>query len=357
MLGPPPIAPPNASNGEELFGFDPTLRAPYTLEWNVALQQGVGSQQSISASYVGASGRRLLQTAIVFAPNLNLSEAQLVTNAGSSSYNALQVQFERRLSRGLQALSSYTWSHSIDTGSAGSAMVLSNLLVPGSSPNSNRGPSDFDIRKSFTAAVTYDLPSPSVTAFSHAILKSWSLENIIQIHSAPPVDILDGNFYLLQGEIRAAIRPDLIPNQPLYVYGSSCAALLGMPCPGGRGFNPNAFTNPPFNPNTGIPLRQGDVPRNFLRASGAAQWDFAAHREFKITESVKLQFRGEFFNVLNHPNFGSPNSVFGFGGFGLAFQTLNGNLAGTGGSGSGGFRSLYQIGGPRSVQLAAKLYF
>jgi len=356
MLTPPPITPPNASNGQTLYAFHPNLQTPYTLEWDVAAQQGLGQQQSISASYVGASGRRLLQTAYVSAPNANLSAAQLVTNAGYSDYSALQVQFQRRLSRGLQVLSSYTWSHSIDTGSAGSVMVLSNLLVPGRS-NSNRGPSDFDIRNSFTAAVTYSVPSLRVTGFSRAILKDWSLENIVQVRSAPPVDLLDGIFNQLPGGIRAPIRPDLIVGQPLYVYGSSCAAALGAPCPGGRGFNPNAFTDPPFDPNTFIPLRQGNVPRNFLRGFGAAQWDFAIHREFRIRESLKLQFRGELFNILNHPNFGPPNSALGYGGFGLAFQTLNGNLAGVGGSGAGGFNSLYQIGGPRSIQLAAKISF
>jgi hypothetical protein len=90
------------------------------------------------------------------------------------------------------------------------------------------------------------------------------------------------------------------------------------------------------------------------------QWDFAVHRDFPIRESVKLQFRAEMFNVLNHPNFGPPSGLF-FGasvpsGFGLSSQMLGRSLNG-GNSGSGALSSLYQIGGPRSLQFALKLFF
>jgi hypothetical protein len=122
-------------------------------------------------------------------------------------------------------------------------------------------------------------------------------------------------------------------------------------------FNPAAFVNPPVDPNTGLPLRQGNVPRNFLRGFGATQWDFAIHRNFPIHESLKLQFRAEMFNFLNHPNFGSPNNGFGFPGFGVSTEMLGQYLASPGSVGSGGFSPLYQIGGPRSIQLALKLQF
>jgi hypothetical protein len=356
VAAPPPITPPSASNPSGLFAFDPGLKLPYTLEWNVALEQALGKQQTISASYIGASGRRLLQTAIIpFNPNFGFTE--LVTNAGTSNYNALQVQFQRRLSHGVQALASYTWSHSIDTGSAGSAFGdFANTLDP-SAINANRGPSDFDIRNTFSAAVTYDLPAPKINSFTNAILRGWSLESIILARSAPPVDITDISFSGLvpfSSGIEADVRPDLVPGQPLYLFGSQY--------PGGKAFNPAAFTDPPFDPITFIP-KQGNVPRNFLRGFGATQWDFAVHREFPIRESLKLQFRAEMFNVLNHPNFGPPsggflNPAFGFGtaGFGLSTQLLGQSLSG-GNLGTGAFSPLYQIGGPRSIQLALKIQF
>ena len=111
---------------------------------------------------------------------------------------------------------------------------------------------------------------------------------------------------------------------------------------------------------TFVPARQGNLPRNALRGFGATQWDFGVHRDFPIHEPLKLQFRAEMLNVLNHPNFGQPSGFpagdFGFAGFGVANQMLgqslnNGNLGG------GAFSPLYQIGGPRSIQFALKLIF
>jgi len=252
-----------------------------------------------------------------------------VTNGGTSDYNALQVQFQRRLSRGLQVLASYTWSHSIDTGSAGSLLLPANIFAPSSA---NRAASDFDIRHAMSGAVTYDIPVPKLNAFTNVLFRGWSTENFIVARSAPPVDIADANFFEFN-QFAGDPRPDLVPGQPLYFYGSQY--------PGGKAFNPAAFTSPPIDPSTGNPVRQGTVPRNFLRGFGAAQWDCAVHRDFPIHESLKLQFRAEMFNVLNHPNFGPPNGQFGTGGFGLSTQMLgqyfNGGTSGSSNLGGGAF--------------------
>jgi len=103
--------------------------------------------------------------------------------------------------------------------------------------------------------------------------------------------------------------------------------------------------------------RQGNLGRNAIRGFGATQLDIGMHRDFSITESLKLQFRAEMFNLLNHPNFGPPTAAIGFGGFGLSSQMLNESLSGARGAGAGGFNPLYQVGGPRSVQLALKFSF
>jgi hypothetical protein len=353
---PPAITPPNASNGGTLFAVDPHLQLPYTLEWNVAFEQALGRQQTISASYVGAAGRRLLQSAFISSPSPNFGLAQLVANAGASDYHALQLQFQRRLLHGLQALASYSWSHSIDTGSASSIALGSNLFVPGGNPNANRGPSDFDVRHAFSAGLTYDIPSPKINAFTNAVLGGWSLQSMILARSALPVDVSDTNLFEFNNGSFADIRPDLVPGQPLYLHGSQY--------PGGTAFNPNAFTNPPTTPagcDPAVdfpcnPTRQGNLGRNSLRGFGATQWDFAVHRDFSIHESLKLQFRAEMFNVLNHPNFGPPSGGWPFPPFGLSTQMLGRSLAG-GNLGGGAFNPLYQIGGPRSIQLALKLAF
>jgi hypothetical protein len=345
---PPTVVPPGPNSSTILYAFDPHLKLPYTLEWNVALQQGLGKEQTISFSYIGAAGRRLLQTADVSAPNLNIAQAQLLANQSTSDYNALQIQFQRRLSRGLQALASYSWSRSIDTGSAGSNAIISNGFAPAGAAGSNRGPSDFDIRHAFTAGLTYDFPAPRAKRLGGLVLGRWSVENLMQARSAPPVDISDANFSQLNNGFFADIRPDLVPGQPLYLTGSQY--------PGGKAFNPGAFVDPPADPNSGNPVRQGNVPRNFLIGFGAVQWDLAVHRDFMIREPVHLQFRAELFNVLNHPNFGAPSGQFGAGGFGLSSQMLGDSLN-SGNLGGGALSSLYQIGGPRSVQLALKLMF
>jgi hypothetical protein len=105
----------------------------------------------------------------------------------------------------------------------------------------------------------------------------------------------------------------------------------------------------------GVPLRQGSLGRNALRGLGLFQWNLGVHRDFSLHEAVSLQFRAEMFNILNHPNFGPPSGSLGVPGFGLSSQTLNNYLGA--GAGSGGFSSLYQAGGPRSIQLALKLSF
>jgi hypothetical protein len=199
-----------------------------------------------------------------------------------------------------------------------------------------------------TSGITYDLPSPSGASLWKASLRHWSTEHFLVVRSAMPVDITDVNFSTYNSGVVGNIRPDLVPQEALYLYSSSY--------PGGKAFNPSAFQDPPADPDTGNPTRQGTLPRNFLRGFGAWQWDCAVHREFVIHEGWKLQFRAEMFNILNHPNFGPPSNQFGAGGFGVSTQTLGQYLSGTA-VGGGGFSSLYQIGGPRSIQLALKLIF
>jgi hypothetical protein len=122
----------------------------------------------------------------------------------------------------------------------------------------------------------------------------------------------------------------------------------GSQFPGGKAFNPAAFTPPPTE-------QQGDFGRNVLRGFGAWQADVAFRRQFHIAEKVRLRFRGEFSNLFNHPNFGPPDNNLTDPLFGQSTQTLASSL-GSGGA-NGGFNPLYQIGGPRSIQLALKLQF
>src|SRR5262249_38400427 len=144
--------------------FDPNLELPYTLQWNVSVERSLGPSQSFEVSYVGAAGRRLLQMnqMDLGAINPRFRSIRLTSNAASSDYRALQLGFQRRLSKGLQALASYTWAHALDDDSMSSTGLVA-----------RRGNAAFDVRQVFTAAATYELPSPARTGLVKALLGNW----------------------------------------------------------------------------------------------------------------------------------------------------------------------------------------
>jgi len=273
------------------------------------------------------------------APNPDFGLVEIMSNGADSSYNALQVQYRHRLKRGLQALVSYTWSHSIDDASSDANYVNT---PPGASVVSDRGSSDYDIRHTISAAVSYDIPSPGSGMLKH-IFGSWSTDTIVYARTAPPVNVVTGQNpfpgTFLSGA-NSVQRPNVVPGVPFYLYGGQY--------PGGKIINKAAFTTP-------VGSAQGNLGRNALRGFGATQWDITLRRQFRFTEKLSLQFRSDFFNMLNHPNFGSPINYMTSPQFGQSTQTLN-NFLGAGGQG-GGLNPLYQIGGPRSIQLAMKLQF
>jgi hypothetical protein len=349
---PPPFA--DQLNPAPPYGnftaVDPHLKLPRTYQWNLAAEQSLGKNQTLSASYIGAAGRRLLRSEIIL-PSAGLNPAlfgpasriSLNRNATTSDYHALQVQFQRRLSRGLQALASYTWAHSIDTASADSGLGAPLSKI---NPEQDRGPSDFDVRHSFNAAISYNLPFSRTNRTLKALSRGWFVDSIFTARSATPVDVVVSRNL---GFGSFSFRPDLLQGVPLYLNDSLVA--------GGRRINRSAFS---------IPIgRQGNLGRNSLRGFSVAQVDFALRRQFNLSERVNLQFKGEVFNIFNHPNFGDPVGLLGTAStagvltansfFGQSTQMLGRSL-GAGGI-TGGFNPLYQIGGPRSIQLALKLQF
>jgi hypothetical protein len=248
----------------------------------------------------------------------------------------MQLQFQRRLSRGWQALASYTWSHSIDIAS-NDAFITGNPLID---PNVNRGSSDFDVRHAFNAAVTYNLPSLDVGSIASPIFKDWSVDTILTARSATPVEIIASTSDFSIGGFQTDIRPDLITGVSLYINDPNVA--------GGKRFNPAAFAVPPAG-------RLGTLGRNVLRGFPVWQVDLALRRQFNLTERANLQFKAEFFNLFNHPNFADPIGDLTSPLFGQSSSMLGRSL-GSGGV-TGGFNPLYQVGGPRSIQLALKVQF
>src|SRR6267154_5078155 len=158
---------------------DPHLKLPRSYQWNVAVEQSLGKRQSISLTYIGADGRDLLRATNLFNPNQNFQFVTITTNTASSYYDALQVKFQRNLSRGLQALASYTFAHSIDIASTDAVANYLNTPGGGTYQNADRGDSDFDIRHSFTVGVTYDLPTPGAQKALRAAFGGWSVDTFV----------------------------------------------------------------------------------------------------------------------------------------------------------------------------------
>jgi hypothetical protein len=333
---PPPITTTPPVSG--IIVADPHLKLPRIYEWNVALEQSLGHNQVLSWTYLGAAGRDLLRSTSLFNPNPNFQYVSVTTNTAISNYQALQIKFDRRLSRGLQALASYTWSHSIDIASTDALAAYQNTPSSIANPSTDRGSSDFDIRHAFTAGSTYSLPTPGSSQFARAVLGGWSTDSFIFARTAPPVDVVSG--VAIEDGVELYPRPNVNSGVPLELFGSGY--------PGSKIFNGPAFAPAPAG-------QQGDLGRNVLRGFGAWQADVAIQRQFRLKETVVLRFRSEFFNIFNHPNFGPPDNTLTDPLFGHSTQTLASSL-GSGGA-NGGFNPLYQIGGPRSIQLALKLVF
>jgi hypothetical protein len=333
----PGLAEPNLAEDalpfDTVYAIDPNLKLPYSLQWNVTLEQELGPRQTLSAAYVGAAGRRLLRLGVLPATGES-GEVRVITNTSSSDYHAMQAHFRRHLSGRLQAIASYTWSHSIDDASEDSGVTAS---AGETGAGSERGASNFDVRHSATGAVSYDLGWSPRGRLLGALLRGWSVDAIFRARTATPVDVTFGRT-LLSGDVVGMTRPSLRAGQPLYVADAAAA--------GGRRINREAFGAPGEGPAFG---------RNVLRGFPMWQADVGLRRRFRLTERVALQLRAEVFNVFNHPNFANPVGDLDSGLFGQAIQMLGAGL-GSGGV-NGGLSPVYQVGGPRSLQLALKLSF
>ena len=321
-----------------LFDYDDHYKLPYTLQYSLAVEQPVGQATSVSMSYVGAAARRLarvesLRTQVL--QNPNFTRVDTVNNDGYSDYNSLQMQLKRRMTRGLQALLSYTWAKSLDTASDES---ITNLQAPAArlSPSSDRGPSSFDIRHGFTGSASYELPRFKSNPAARAILGGFALDSVVRLRTAAPVTAVTGRDPLGLGLTNVS-RPDLVAGQPLYLYSDGL--------PGGRRFNPAAFDG--ATPLT--QARQGTLGRGTLRGFGLHQVDLSIRRRFRLWEGAGIDFRADAFNLFNTPNFANPTGVLTNTNFGRSTQIL--------GTGLGGLNPLFQVGGPRSMQLALKLQF
>ena len=325
---------PNSSRG-----YSPNLKLPRSYQWNVALEKSFRDRQALTVSYVGQAGRKLLRQEALETPNANFAGALLLTqNNARSNYDALQVQYRRPLADRLQVLLNYTWSHSLDNSSDDTVEAVSSAVVSAAKDYASSG---FDVRHSFSAALTYAVPPIPGAKPIKLASRDWSIETMVVARSGFPY-----NASVATATIGGAFpRPNLVPGQPIFLYGTQCQNTYGEPCAGGHALNPAAFSAPAAG-------QQGTEGRNDIRGLGLTQVDLSLGRKFPITDRLNLLFRTDAFNVLNHPNFANPLGYY-LGPTVTAYlqstQMLNHGL--------GGLNSLFQSGGPRSLQLSLKLSF
>jgi hypothetical protein len=196
------------------------------------------------------------------------------------------------------------------------------------------------VRHSFTAAVTYNLQKPRAGFIGSTFFRNWSVDAIVRARTATPVNVVVRSEVIGEELVLELQRPDLISGVPVYLTDTNVA--------GGRRINRAAFSIP-------TQLRQGTLRYNALRGFAFSQFDLSLRRQFDLGERLKLHLKGEVFNLLNHPNFGNSVSTLSSSLFGQSTQMLGRSL-GNGGI-NGGLSPLYQVGGPRSIQLALKLQF
>lgn len=314
---------------------DPNLKVPVTYQWNLAVERAFGHQQTLTATYVGALGRRLLRHENIINPNPRFVQVRPIRNGGESDYKALQLQFQRRLSGGLQALASYTWSSCRDHASDDSTLFAPLATV---TSETEYGPCDFDVRHSAAGAISYGLPAPRLESLLGALLRGWWIDGMFSVRSAFPLSVTVSRDLGLG--FSSTYRPDFVSGAPLYLDDPAV--------PGGRRLNRAAFVVP-------TEARQGTLGRNSVRGFSMWQVDMAVRRNLRFSPRLGVQVRAEIFNLLNRPNFGDPVGSLTSGLFGVSTSTLATSL-GAGGL-SGGFNPLYQVGGPRSVQLGVKFLF
>lgn len=309
-------APGAASPSVQPIVYDPNARVPYLQEWNVSIQRQFGRSTSVELAYIGNKGSKLETNVPVNRPLPgpgdidarrpfpSLSEGFDVAHEASSIYHALQVKIEKTYSHGLSLLGAYTWAKSIDNSSSdfGSGVQDQYNL------RAERALSDFDYRHRLSVGYLYELPFGRSKAFNpsnrvmQAIVSGWETTGIITLQSGSPFTVTSGRDIANTGS--GSQRPNRIAS------GAVDNPTLA------EWFDTSAFKMP-------AQYTFGNSGRNILFTDGLAQWDAGLMRKVRVRENMYVQLRGEFFNVLNHADFGRPNRTLSSSVFGEVFTTRN----------------------------------
>ncbi len=323
----PGAAPPSGSKVSPA-GVQPDLATPANVNYSLTIQHAITPTTTISAGYIGSHGYHELLSidanlpsptycpnspcpagyaagTLYYAPNAPLQNPNLANTThwfswGSSYYNGLQVDVVHHLSHNLQFRGAYTFSKSLDEGSSlanaisgtTNAFVMNPLDIRG-----DYGRSSFDIRHVASMNATYDIPFKSqkgtgLAAFGSKVISNWQASVIGTFQAGVPFSPQLGFNPTNDGNSRNPGRPSLNP-------AFTGDVILGSP---NKYYDPNAFIVPANG-------TYGNAGRDILEGPGLADVDLTLVKRIPIRERLNLQFRAEFFNILNRANFNTPNPI------------------------------------------------
>ncbi|HEX5483671.1 MAG TPA: TonB-dependent receptor [Terriglobia bacterium] len=321
--------------------MDPLIQNPYAWQWNFGIQHSLGQNTVLTANYAGATDIRLDEgiysnvavtpgpgdAAVVASrqPYPSITPTYYDRSVGKGYYHAFQFSLDRKTSKGLAFLVSYTYSKMIDFGSDGWFGVEGTSIQDPYNLKMDKGVAGFDLTHILSTSWTYELPFGRGERFQtgnkvvDAIVGPWQINGILSMQSGQP--------YMVTA-------PSGIPNTGNAGGTSERADFTGAPIePSNQSIaewiSPAAFTNP-------APFTFGNEGRNVLRRDWYRNLDLSLFRDFPISESKKLEFRMETFNTPNWVVWGQPNTSIGDPQFGV--------INGIGNS-------------PRIVQFALKFYY
>jgi len=288
---PTPKAPVNtvATSGPySIFVTPRNFHTPYTQNWNLNVQQLLAKNFSLEVGYVGSKGSKLVRLTDLNEnfTNPNYNAIDEFGPFASSIYHALQAKLQMQNTHGFSGFVGYTWAHAIDDASDGIDFVPQ-VAFPQDPGNlaAERGNSSFDTRQRFTTALNYELPK---LGSNRALGAGWQLNTIISVQTGRPIPIVTsndttGHYYFNQ-------RPSVVPGvDPILSHWNPDTGYL----------NPLAFIQPAYG-------AFGDLGRNAIYGPGYTNFDFSLTKNTQISDRFTVQFRAEFFNIFNHPNFALP---------------------------------------------------
>jgi hypothetical protein len=333
------------------FGAYTTLKIPYAMEYNFDVEREITPNLVATVSYVGSQSRHLFLQPMYNAPlPQNMGPGPVAprtpfpfigqfpndTNSGVASYNALQAKVQKRFSQGLTFLASYTYSKCLSIQDEGQSGSIQNPY----DWSADKGDCDFNFPQIFVFSYAYELPlghgkyfGGSMNGVENGILGGWQISGITTAESGAPFTVT----------ANATDVANINPSSETERANATGQAVRpsGFKQTVQTWDNPAAFTTP-------APYTFGNIGRNTLRGPGDVNFDFALLKNFRVTESTHIQFRSEFFNILNKANFAPPG-----GGSSGGFSTLGG-YSGTAVNGTN-FMHIFSAAAAREIQFSLKL--